>query len=87
MSRRAAKSSDSKLLTPEEAAGRLRVQVRQLHKMRRLGLVEGVKLGHRTILYEEPAIEELVRRRRQNGSSRTQRSLFTAEDPAMPARF
>jgi hypothetical protein len=84
MSRR---RDEARLLTPEEAAERLRITVRQLHKKRRLGLIEGVKLGHRTIRYEEPAVEELRRRMRVNGSTRRQRALFSAEEDAMPARF
>lgn len=86
MSRRS--PEDVKLLTPEEAAAKLKVQPRQVLKMGRTGLLRRVKLGHRTIRFEEPEVEELVRRRRQNGSVRgAQRQLFSPEDERIPARF
>lgn len=86
MSKRVTK--EPTLLTPEEAAERLKVTPRQVLKMGRTGLLRRVKLSHKTVRFEEPDVDELVRRRRQSGpAARAQRALFSADDEAMPARF
>ena len=52
----------SQLLTLKQLAGRLQVSPETLRKHYRLGTIPGVKLGHRTLRFDMPAVIEALRR-------------------------
>lgn len=75
------------LLTPEQVAERLHIHKRTVLKLAREGKLRRVKVSHKVVLFEEEAIADFVRRRRQNGHTGRQRPLFDPAGEQLPARF
>lgn len=75
------------LLKPEEVAERLHCSKRYVLRLAREGKLTRVKISPKIVLFEEAAVEDLVRRRRENGHNGKQRPLFDDATAGMPARF
>lgn len=82
-----AKRKGDELLTPDQVAERLHCTKRYVLRLAREGKLTRVKLSSKIVLFEEAAVEDLIRRRRQNGHNGRQRPLFDDVSAGIPARF
>jgi excisionase family DNA binding protein len=62
----------SELLTPEEVAETLRISVRTVRRMAASGLLERVRIGHRTTRYRATEVAALIDRLAASGDGVTE---------------